>query len=479
MTEGGYKFKRAIWQIFSPKLTTVETNYPLVMMEPSLYAHQMVAALVDIEDFISNYIQDNIEGKTAFLARISAVDSKYRKIPDLLFLDPAALGDPRHGRDAFMDHIRQHVNALRIFARDSGLGEGSEGEGTEPEGMLKIKEASPNIFLEPWILRRLDPKVEENAILLVVGQTGAGKSLSSISLAFDIAAATGRKFDLDHVVFTIQDVLRLVYHTDPPLPRGSVLIFDDAGANANARDWRSQANTILAKMAQTFRYMGIMLILTVPDMSFIDVQVRKSIHAKLISVVNESGENEKGTFKIQVNLQDDEGNIEFGPPRLMPEDFGDLPFKIATDNLTLESIHFDLPPEPLIEPYKRKKQEFLSRQIVDLESAMDMDQKLEEMRRKALYEKYSKMIEDQGEWDEISDLRKQAARAKAEAEIQKARAATKRISQQDQIDDIIVTRVKAGESERMISEVISASIRPYSSTMVHRRKTTLQEKGRL
>jgi GTPase SAR1 family protein len=479
VTEGGYKFKRAIWQIFSPKLSTVETNYPLVLREPSLYAHEMISALVDIEDFIENYIPDNIEGKAAFLRRIDTIDSHYgMKISILLSRDPAALGDPRHGRDAFMDHVRQHVNALRIFARDSGLGEGGE-DGEEGIATLRIREASPNIFLEPWILRRLDQKTEENVILLVIGQTGAGKSLSSISLAHDISRATGRKFDLDHVVFTIQDILRLVYHTDPPLPRGSVLIFDDAGANANARDWRSQANTILAKMAQTFRYMGIMLILTVPDMSFIDVQVRKSIHAKLISVVNESGENEKGTFKIQVNLQDEEGNIEFGPPRLMPEDFGDLPFKIATDNLTLESIHFDLPPEPLIEPYKRKKQEFLSRQIVDLESAMDMDQKLEEMRRKALYEKYSKMIEDQGEWDEISDLRKQAARAKAEAEIQKARAATKRISQQDQIDDIIVTRVKAGESERMISEVISASIRPYSSTMVHRRKTTLQEKGRL
>ena len=479
MTEGGYKFKRAIWQIFSPKLTTVETNYPLVMMEPSLYAHQMVAALVDIEDFISNYIQDNIEGKTAFLARISAVDSKYRKIPDLLFLDPAALGDPRHGRDAFMDHIRQHVNALRIFARDSGLGEGSEGEGTEPEGMLKIKEASPNIFLEPWILRRLDPKVEENAILLVVGQTGAGKSLSSISLAFDIAAATGRKFDLDHVVFTIQDVLRLVYHTDPPLPRGSVLIFDDAGANANARDWRSQANTILAKMAQTFRYMGILLILTVPDMSFIDVQVRKSIHAKLISVVNERGENEKGTFTIEVNLQDKEGNIEFGPPVLTPEDFGDLPFKILTDNLTLESIHFDLPPEDIIEPYKLKKQEFLSRQIVDLESAMDMDQKLEEMRRKALYEKYSKMIEDQGEWDEIGELRKQAAREDSITKIETAQIKRKRLHTQDQIKDEIVERVKAGESEQMISEVLSVKYYPISKSGIHRLKLKLQEEGRI
>lgn len=475
----GYKFKRAIWQIFSPKLLTVETNYPLVLMEPHLYAHQMVSALIDIEDFIENYIPDDIQGKKALLARIESIDGKYMKISQLLGKDPAVLGDPRHGRSNFLDHIRQHVNALRIFSRESGLGEGSEEASGEGEGTLRITEASPNIFLEPWILRRLDPKVEENVVLLVTGQTGAGKSLSSIRLACDIEEASGGHFSLDRIVFTIEDVLRLVYHTDPPLRRGSVIIFDDAGANANARDWRSQANTILAKMAQTFRYRGIMLILTVPDMSFIDVQVRKSIHAKLISVVNQMGENQKGTFRIQVNIQDEEGNIEFGPPLLSAEDFGDLPFRIVTDNLTLESIHFPLPPEELIGPYQAKKDEFLSRQIVDLENSMNVDQKIEEMRRTALYEKYSKMIEDQGEWNKIAELKKQAAREKAEAEIQKIQESKKEQQKQNQIDQLIISRVKAGESERMISELISSKFRPYSPSAVHKRKIQLKERGLL
>lgn len=473
----GFKFKRAIWQIFSPKLNTVETNYPLVLRETGAYAHEMIAALVDIEDFIEHYIPDGTEGKAAFLRNIQAIDSKYMPIGDLLTMDPGTLGDDRRGRAVFISHVRQHVNTIRVFAKESGMGDGESKE-EERGGNLVIKEVTPSIFIEPWIMRRLDPSVEENAILLFLGSTGAGKSLSSISLAMSISEQTGQPFKLENIVFAIEDVLDLVYHREPPLPRGSCIIFDDAGANANARDWRSQANTILAKMAQTFRYRGILFIMTVPDISFIDIQVRKSVHAKLVSVINERGENEKGTFCLTVNKQDDEGNIDFGPPILAPEDFGsDTPFKLDPSNILIESFHFPLPPEEISGPYKEMKNRYLSKQIVDLESAMDMDQKLDEMRRKALYEKYSKMIEDQGEWNEISQLRKQAAREKAKAEIRKASETTKKLSRQEQIDEIIITRTRAGESVRMISEVISASIQEYSRSMVQKRKAALKDKG--
>ena len=478
MTEG-FKFKRAIWQIFSPKLNTVETNYPLVLRETGAYAHEMIAALVDIEDFIEHYIPDGTEGKAAFLRNIQAIDSKYMPIGDLLTMDPGTLGDDRRGRAVFISHVRQHVNTIRVFAKESGMGDGESKE-EERGGNLVIKEVTPSIFIEPWIMRRLDPSVEENAILLFLGSTGAGKSLSSISLASSISEQTGQPFKLENIVFAIEDVLNLVYHREPPLPRGSCIIFDDAGANANARDWRSQANTILAKMAQTFRYRGILFIMTVPDISFIDIQVRKSVHAKLVSVINERGENEKGTFRLEVNKQDEEGNIDFGPPILAPEDFGDdTPFKLDPSNILIESFHFPLPPEEISGPYKEMKDRYLSKQIVDLESAMDMDQKLDEMRRKALYEKYSKMIENQGEWNEISELRKQAAREKVEMEREKVRSQRERIGKRSQLKDDILKRLKAGESEQMISEVLTSKNNHISKSSVHRIKMELKEEGEL
>ena len=110
---------------------------------------------------------------------------------------------------------------------------------------------------------------------------------------------------------------------------------------------------------------------------------------------------------------------------------------------------------------------------------MDMDQKLEEMRRKALYEKYSKMIEDQGEWDEIGELRKQAAREDSITKIETAQNRRKRLHTQDQIKDEIVERVKAGESEQMISEVLSVKYYPISKSGIHRLKLKLQEEGRI
>ena len=337
-------------------------------------------------------IDDSTPGKAAFREEISSYD-RIATLWEVLKTNEAILGDPRRGRAKFLELVEQHVGSIRRFARDAGLGARVE-EKIVPT--LRLVDASPSIFLVPWILRRLSPEVNENAILVAAGVTGSGKSYSSAALAFMIAEGTGVPFcpgpqtienKMINIVFDIKDVLQLVYHSDPPLPRGSIIIFDDAGANANARDWRTQANTILAKMAQTFRYRGIFLILTVPDISFIDVQVRKSVHLKLVSVVNDAGENEKGTFRIEVNTQDEEGNIEFEPPRLSQKDFGDLPFHIVVDNIELESFHFPMPPQWFIDPYERKKDNHLSRLVTKLEGDMIVDEQIEDMRRQLSYQR--------------------------------------------------------------------------------------------
>ncbi len=469
------RFKPAIWKIFSPKLEAIENNYRYVLQEPEIYANQMIAALIDVEEYIIQYLPMETHGKIEFQDEIARIEKEYGDIRTFLYKDDKR--PIRMMRKIFLDHISSHMAALRIFVNMSGIGEGGESKDNETGATLVIRNATPSIFLDKWILQRLSDETEENVIEMILGATGSGKSMSAIEQAFRIMEKTGGLFSLDHVVFDIKDVLRLVYHTEPPIPRGSVIVFDDAGANANARDWRSQMNTILAKMAQTFRYRGIFFIITVPDQSFIDIQVRKSIHLKLISVVNDKGENQKGTFKVQVNLQDEEGNIEFGPPKLSPEDFGDLPFSVKTDNMQLESIHFSLPPEEFVLDYKNKKHEYLSRQIVVLEENMDMDAKLEEVRRKALYEKYSKMIEDQDDWDEISDLRKQAAKEKAEAAIARAHRSKDRTREDETIDQIIIERYKSGESLSMISEVVSTRIKPISKEAIHKRVTKLKDSG--
>ena len=473
----GLRFPPAFWKVFEAKLIELETNHPLVLQNPGIYAHQFAGRLIDIEGFIIDYLRESTAGKASFLDEISACD-EIATLSDVLSTNQAVLGDPRRGRSKFLDLIGKHIGAVRRFARDAGIGaQVSDDKGAR----LRLRYASPEIFLVPWILRRLSYEREENVIEVAIGPTGSGKSYSAIWTAMRIAAAMNVPFELTHIVFTIQEVIQLVHHLDPPLPRGSVIIFDDAGVGANARDWRAQINVILAKMAQgILRDRGIFLIVTVPDLSFIDVQVRKNIHLKLVGTVNERGENQKGTFLVQVGLQDEEGVISFGPPKLTAEDFGtSTPFSIDPTNIDLESFHFPIPPEEITGPYKEKKRKFLSMQITQLEEEMVLDEKLENVRRQALYDKYSRMIEDQGDWDEISDLRKQGARLKAEAEIEKAAMRKKKLTEGDEIDQLVIERVNAGESEEMIAEVVSSRMKRISGPAIHKRIVSLRERGLL
>ncbi len=467
----------AFWKVFEAKLIELETNHPLVLQSPGIYAHQFAGRLIDIEGFIFDYLREATTGKASFLDEISSCD-EIATLSEVLETNQAILGDPRRGRKKFLSLIERHVAAVRRFARDAGIGAQIT---EENKARLKLRYASPEIFLVPWILRRLSYEREENVIEVCIGPTGSGKSYAAIWTALRTAGAMGVPFSLVHIVFTIQEIIQLVHHSDPPLPRGTVIIFDDAGVGANARDWRAQINVILAKMAQgVLRDRGIFLIITVPDLTFIDVQVRKNIHLKLIGKTNERGENEKGTFQVQVGLQDEEGVIGFGPPKLTTEDFGNsTPFSIDPGNIDLESFHFPLPPDEITGPYKEKKREFLSKQITELEEEMVMDEKLENVRRQALYEKYSRMIEDQGDWDEISELRKEAARSKAEGEIERSKMRRMKYSEGDQIDKAIIERYKAGESESMISEVISTSIKEMSQPAVHKRIAKMKERGLL
>jgi ABC-type dipeptide/oligopeptide/nickel transport system ATPase component len=112
--------------------------------------------------------------------------------------------------------------------------------------------------------------------MIFVGETGSGKSYSAISLAEQIDA----KFSADRIVFTALDFLRLV---NSNLPKGSVVVFDDAGLGIPAREWQSTAAKIFGKLVQGFRYKNLISLITVPDLSFIERQSRMLLQLYLES----------------------------------------------------------------------------------------------------------------------------------------------------------------------------------------------------
>ena len=101
--------------------------------------------------------------------------------------------------------------------------------------------SSKSIWLLRWIRNRI--KKNRNLIALFIGDTGSGKSLSSIRLAETVDP----NFNVDRIVFTVKDFLALV---NSGLPPGSVIIFDDAGLGINARLWQEVSARIFGMLTQ-------------------------------------------------------------------------------------------------------------------------------------------------------------------------------------------------------------------------------------
>jgi predicted Zn-ribbon and HTH transcriptional regulator len=115
-------------------------------------------------------------------------------------------------------------------------------------------------------------KRNKNWLGIVVGDTGSGKSFSAIRLA----QAIDPGFTIDRVVFNPNDFIALI-RSD--LPRGSAIVFDEAGVGMPSREWYSIQNKVLGYVLQTFRYKNYAVIFTVPSIDFVDVQARKLFHA--------------------------------------------------------------------------------------------------------------------------------------------------------------------------------------------------------
>ena len=111
--------------------------------------------------------------------------------------------------------------------------------------MTENEESMKNsVWLLQWIRNRI--KKNRNLIALFIGDTGSGKSLSSIRLAERVDP----NFSVDRIVFTVKEFLDLV---NSGLPAGSVIVFDDAGLGINARLWQEMSARVFGMLTQGFR----------------------------------------------------------------------------------------------------------------------------------------------------------------------------------------------------------------------------------
>lgn len=119
-----------------------------------------------------------------------------------------------------------------------------------------------------------------NIILIIVGDPRTGKSWDSLSLGECVSP----RFSATNVFFTASDIIRALKEpellpngTKNPffLEKGDVVVFDEGGVEANARLWYKKAQIFLMEIFQTFGERNLLLIITTPDIKFVDAQGRK------------------------------------------------------------------------------------------------------------------------------------------------------------------------------------------------------------
>jgi len=174
---------------------------------------------------------------------------------------------------------------------------------------------------------------------IFVGRTGSGKSWSTLKVAVECDP----DFTIDHVVFKVEDLLNLVH--DGNLKPGTAIVFDEAGvAISNRQSYMNKFNKSISFLLQTWRNMRLILLVTVPDIAFVDAGVRKLFDAVIeCEKVVKSRNVVKADWKfIQVNAQS--GKAYF--------------HNLKNSKFEQLSVEIGKPDVKLIHLYEKKKREF-------------------------------------------------------------------------------------------------------------------------
>lgn len=130
-------------------------------------------------------------------------------------------------------------------------------------------------------------KQNKNALIVVVGETGSGKSYSALSLMCGIFLYRDGKLPdddtiINHCKFKALEFMKEMNRSD--LVRGDPWIWDEAGVDASNQEYNTIKNKMISWYAQTCRNQHQIVFFTLPTLGMITSQVRKLLHYYLEAV---------------------------------------------------------------------------------------------------------------------------------------------------------------------------------------------------
>ena len=245
--------------------------------------------------------------------------------------------DPEYNpEDIGIEFEDEHFHAIEDIEEDYKL-------------LVEQKRMKHKHWLSNYALKRIN--MNQNYILLIVGQVGSGKSYSAITLAEDIDPY----FNVDRIVFHPKEFVSLL---DVGLPKGSVIIWEEVGVSLSSRDWYREQNKIISSLFETFRRHNLILIMTVPNVKFIDSRIRAMIHGFAEMIDPTFTGNKFGWLKyFHVIVDQRSGKIRHRYPRIRDNE-GKIQI-MQGNSSDSGNMHFNLPSEDIIVPYEEKKLAFV------------------------------------------------------------------------------------------------------------------------
>lgn len=210
---------------------------------------------------------------------------------------------------------------------------------------------------EKWITRRIHNRIHKrnlNVLIGIYGPPGSGKTYTGLR----IAELVDPRFSVDNIAFTVENFIHLV---NGGYPRGSAFLGDDFGTAANSRKWQSDPNISLSYVAQSFRFMGYLTIVTLPDIDGLDSQVRRLFHLTL--------QTKRKKYDRKVVVCEPRMPIRYVASRKTYWKFPrvDLPDR---PRARLKRLAFRMPSEGLIQPYEEKRKDYMSGLYDRLEASL-------------------------------------------------------------------------------------------------------------
>ncbi len=202
---------------------------------------------------------------------------------------------------------------------------------------------------EPILIQYIKNRVmnkNKNFIMLFCGPTGSGKSYSALRLG-EMLDPT---FDISRCCFTAKSFMKVINELtdDDKKISGKVLLWDEFGVEHNAKEFMTISNRVINYFFQTSRHLNLIVLMSVPLLSFIDSSTRKLCHgvAEMMSINTQKKTASVKIKMIQTNVLSGKEYSKY------------LRFRKGGKQYKSSKVNFNLPSTKLVKDYELKKREF-------------------------------------------------------------------------------------------------------------------------